>query len=951
MNDETEQRQEQYLKYIVFGLVLTGLSVGLTFVWFEGFSSPWLLRSLALVVVALIAYALQKAGQFMIAAYTLTLELVGIVAGMFLQPGTTTGLTPYLFIPLVLIAALLLSPLAIIAITILSIVLTLLVITVTGQLSSVTLFNLGLPFGLLLITAFLAAGFNRYWARKSGVISGNANLAREDDIEMSGAQERIDSLQQRVVRLQQQVFQAQAETEQARQMASQKNNKFYDLIQGAIRELDSSVKQLEQSIGQVALTSSGETQNGSLEETWQQIDHLTNLAVNLEEMVRLENDEVELDYQPVDVERLLDEVANMARGLLGQKRIEVRCKVEKGLPPLSADPDRLRQSLLGLINNAIKYTDEGHIDLQAEFNDQEMTIFVSDTGIGMSPDEQEMVFEKFARSTKTVKRGTGLGLTISKYLVDLHRGRMWSTSMPNIGSTFYMALPLEPTPATAPEEIPVDEQETVLSLPQVTPQPIVPPEPVVDPERTVRSLRPEKPQPRPDKDKPKPALKPSLSPVARFSPTYISRFGFSLLGLLLLIAGLAGVLALINPPLEETSASTGAVEEATPVADSETNLSPTETPITEEALLPSPTAAATDTPAPIPTSSPTSLPTDPATETPTRVILAPTETPLPPEPTATPTTEPTTEPTASPTIAPPTATPTVSGIGLSAAVPAALVEPTVAPSTRLSFGTGNGTVSLHNLESELETGLTMNLETVDNSRLAWSPAGQQLLFTGEQEAQREIYVTDVSGSDLVNLTQSPGDDQQPNWSPDGQHIAFSSGRSGNFDIYVMDADGSNVRQLTMSRGFEEWPIWSPDGRQLAFISDQDGGTLDLYVMDADGSNVRQLTDDAADEGPASWSPDGRRLVFTSERDGNANLYIVPAAGGTAIRLTNDPANEEVPVWSPDGRTIAFLFDGGSNNDVYTLVAPTGTSVTEAPRTIWTQVTETPIDETYPVWQP
>jgi Tol biopolymer transport system component len=80
------------------------------------------------------------------------------------------------------------------------------------------------------------------------------------------------------------------------------------------------------------------------------------------------------------------------------------------------------------------------------------------------------------------------------------------------------------------------------------------------------------------------------------------------------------------------------------------------------------------------------------------------------------------------------------------------------------------------------------------------------------------------------------------------------------------------------------------------------------------------------------------------------LYVVEVSGGEPARLTNDAGDEREPVWSPDGRMIAFAYNGAGNWDIYTLPAPTN-SVSETPRSAWTQFTRTPTDERYPLWLP
>jgi hypothetical protein len=133
MIDEMKQLKEQLFNAIVIGLSLVGLGGGLLAVWIEGFASPWFLRSVALFGLALIAFALYKSGRFMMAAYFLILELIGIVVGMFLQTNLSNGLVAYLFIPLIIMAGFLLTPVAILATTFLAIGLTLGLMWLTEQ--------------------------------------------------------------------------------------------------------------------------------------------------------------------------------------------------------------------------------------------------------------------------------------------------------------------------------------------------------------------------------------------------------------------------------------------------------------------------------------------------------------------------------------------------------------------------------------------------------------------------------------------------------------------------------------------------------------------------------------------------------------------------------------------------------------------------------------------------
>lgn len=146
---------------------------------------------------------------------------------------------------------------------------------------------------------------------------------------------------------------------------------------------------------------------------------------------------------------------------------------------------------------------------------------------------------------------------------------------------------------------------------------------------------------------------------------------------------------------------------------------------------------------------------------------------------------------------------------------------------------------------------------------AWSPDGTAIAFSSDRDGTERIWVMDADGSnetflgpDVVCLpTSSLVDVREPDWSPDGTRIAFWSNCFGDRDIYLMDSDGSNLLQLTAGPDLDFVPSWSPDGSMIAFAR-LSGSDSDIWVMRADGSSQTNLTegsDDLFQQDP-SWQP-------------------------------------------------------------------------------------------------
>jgi two-component system sensor histidine kinase/response regulator len=206
--------------------------------------------------------------------------------------------------------------------------------------------------------------------------------------------------------------------------------------------------------------------------------YLLHMIDELLDMARIEAGHLDLEPEPLDLQALTHSVVDMIQALVRNKNIQLYQAIPPDLPLIYADADRVRQVLLNLLANAFKFTDAGSVTISARclmmagatpsgshradglrarnlagaetitlpaVQDQPwIAISVSDTGIGISADQLPFVFDEFhqAHGRRSRQRGSGLGLSITRRLVEAHKGRIWVESVPGRGSTFTFTLPV-----------------------------------------------------------------------------------------------------------------------------------------------------------------------------------------------------------------------------------------------------------------------------------------------------------------------------------------------------------------------------------------------------------------------------------------------------------------------------------------------------------------------------
>jgi signal transduction histidine kinase len=173
--------------------------------------------------------------------------------------------------------------------------------------------------------------------------------------------------------------------------------------------------------------------------------HLLGLINDVLDLSKIEAGRMDLALEEYAVHDVVDSVRTSLRSLAVERGLEFETRVPPGLPIAYGDAKRIRQCLLNLAGNALKFTRQGRVDITVEQQGEELIYRVRDTGIGIPKDELDKVFDEFRQVDTTVTRefgGTGLGLSITKRFIEMHGGRLGVESEPGRGSMFWFAVPL-----------------------------------------------------------------------------------------------------------------------------------------------------------------------------------------------------------------------------------------------------------------------------------------------------------------------------------------------------------------------------------------------------------------------------------------------------------------------------------------------------------------------------
>jgi len=178
-------------------------------------------------------------------------------------------------------------------------------------------------------------------------------------------------------------------------------------------------------------------------------ERLTRMINQVLDLAKIESDQAEWSVSEVDVGEVIGDAVATTSQLFKEKRVALRSASAPAIPPVQVDRDRLLQVLLNLLSNAVKFCDrpDSKVEITARVEEGQLRVDVTDNGPGISPQDRETIFEKFRQvgDTLTEKpQGTGLGLPISRHIIEHFGGKLWVESEPGRGSTFSFTLPLRP---------------------------------------------------------------------------------------------------------------------------------------------------------------------------------------------------------------------------------------------------------------------------------------------------------------------------------------------------------------------------------------------------------------------------------------------------------------------------------------------------------------------------
>lgn len=197
----------------------------------------------------------------------------------------------------------------------------------------------------------------------------------------------------------------------------------------------------------------------------------------------------------------------------------------------------------------------------------------------------------------------------------------------------------------------------------------------------------------------------------------------------------------------------------------------------------------------------------------------------------------------------------------------------------------------------------------------FSPDGGKLAYTSYHRGNPNLYITDLSQNKTTKaISWQKGLNMAPGWSPDGHTLITTLSKDSDSDLYLMSTTGQILDRLTRNQGINVSASWAPDGQRFAFVSDRTGKPQ-IYIMELATRQVQRLTYSGTENTTPSWSPKGDLIAYTGLTDNGYQLFTISPSGGQPTQLTQYWGNYESPSWAPDGRQIVLCRGRGEQKQL------------------------------------
>lgn len=236
-----------------------------------------------------------------------------------------------------------------------------------------------------------------------------------------------------------------AERTKALEVASKHKSDFLANMSHELRTPLNAIVGFSQVLKQKLFGPVNDKQDEYLDDILSSADHLLALINDILDLSKVESGQVELDTVPFSLRQTLERGVAMVRERASKNGVQISLDADADVDTIEADERRIRQVVFNLLSNAVKFTPAGgNVEVSSAQRNGEVFVSVADTGPGIAPDDQERIFEEFQQTELGAEQreGTGLGLALSKKLIELHGGRLWVESEVGQGSTFTFTLPV-----------------------------------------------------------------------------------------------------------------------------------------------------------------------------------------------------------------------------------------------------------------------------------------------------------------------------------------------------------------------------------------------------------------------------------------------------------------------------------------------------------------------------